>query len=59
MNFIETIKAGGRKGPIDETIEGLWVQNGNNFMQIPLSESELSTQTLFKKQNCIPNMGKF
>jgi len=52
----ETLNSGGRHGPLDETVQFLWVQNGHQLMQIPTSESELSS-TLFKKQNCIPNMG--
>ena len=59
---IESLKAGA--GPQVEngaTLQdgGVWVAgHDKRLMRIPSTEAELNS-TAFKKQNCIPNMGKF
>lgn len=58
----ESLKAGA--GPQVEngaTLQdgGVWVNDlDGQLMRIPSTEAELNT-TLFKKQNCIPNMGMY
>lgn len=58
---IESLKAGA--GPTLEsgaTLQdgGVWVAgHDKRLMRIPSTEAELNSTT-FKKQNCIPNMGK-
>ncbi|GLG94671.1 Uncharacterized protein GBIM_01835 [Gryllus bimaculatus] len=52
----EVLQQGGRAS-FDEIGTGLWLQSGDDFIEVPQQESELPALG-WTKENCIPTMGR-
>lgn len=53
--------SGGRSDLKQGTLEQLWLQEGpnlHNSRQVPLNVDVLLKETLFKREQCFPGMGK-
>ncbi|XP_066994053.2 uncharacterized protein [Anabrus simplex] len=54
----DVLKSGGRSDLSEGMGTGLWVQNGDSLMEIPITESEIEEKTAFTRESCVPGMGR-